>query len=115
MDSKRTYSKVDDFTFKVEQDRHIEEVMPIDKELNYVAQLLNGLRECVAQANQAQDKFVKIVEIYNTHCDILEEAKKECWFDYKVPQKIDIPDCFSIIEVKLENIPKVDIHKEKSA
>ena len=115
MDSKRTYTKVDDFTFKVEQDRHIEETMPIDKELNYVAQLLNGLRECVAQANQSQDKFVKIVEIYNTHVDILEEAKKECWFDYKVPAKIDLPDCFSIIEVKMENIPKVDIHKEKSA
>jgi hypothetical protein len=24
-DSERTYSKVDDFTFKIEQDRHIEE------------------------------------------------------------------------------------------
>jgi hypothetical protein len=24
-DSKRTYTKVDDFTFKIEQDRHIEE------------------------------------------------------------------------------------------
>lgn len=115
MDGKRTYTKIDDFTFKIEQDRHIEEKMTIDGELNYVAQLLNGMRECVNNANQFQDKFLKLVEIYNVHREILEEAKKECGYDYKIPAKIDIPDCFSIIEVKLENIPKVDIHKDKKA
>ena len=113
MDSKRTYTKIDEFTFKVEQDRHIEENMTVDWEMNYVAQLLNWMRECVRNANQMQDKFLKLVEVYNVHREILEEAKKECWYDYKIPAEIDIPDCFSIIEVKIENIPKVDIHREK--
>lgn len=70
------------------------------------------MRECVNQANQAQDKFLKLVEVYNVHREILQEAKDACGYDYKIPEEIKIPDCFSIIEVEVNNIPKVDIHKE---
>ena len=65
MNEKRTYTKIDEFTFKVEQDKHLEETMTIDKQFNYLAQCLNGLRECVKNANEFQEKFVKIVETYN--------------------------------------------------
>ena len=107
-ESKRTYTRIDEFTFKVEQDRHLEEEMKIDQKMNYLAQCLNWLRECVKWANEFQDKFVKIVETYNRYVDMLEEAKKECWYDFKLPKKIDLPDCFDIIEVKIENIPTVE-------
>jgi len=116
--SKRTYTKIDEFTFKCEEDRHIEEEMKVEEKMNYLAQLLNWLRECVANANQFQDKFVKIAETYNRYLDLLQEAKDSCWFDYNLPKRIDIPDCFDIIEVKIENIPTVDIKmngKEKQA
>ena len=113
MDGKRTYTKIDEFTFKVEQDRHLEEEMKIDEKLNVLAQLLNNMRACVSGANEYQEKFVKTAESYNAFLDIMQEAKDECWFDYKLPAKVEIPDCFDIIEVKIENIPTVDISKEK--
>ena len=78
MNEKRTYTKIDEFTFKVEQDKHLEETMTIDKQFNYLAQCLNGLRECVKNANEFQEKFVKIVETYNFYVDLLQEAKDEC-------------------------------------
>ena len=114
-DSKRTYTKIDEFTFKVEQTRHLEETMTIDKQMNYLAQCLNWLRECVKGANDFQDKFVKIVETYNFYVDLLQEAKDECWYDFKLPKKIDLPDCFDIIEVKAENIPTVDFKLNEKA
>ncbi len=113
MDGKRTYTKIDEFTFKVEQDRHLEEEMKIDEKLNVLAQLLNNMRSCVSGANEYQEKFVKIAETYNWYVDMLQEAKDELWFKYKLPAKIEIPDCFDIIEVNIENIPTVDISKEK--
>lgn len=112
MDSKRTYTKIDDFTFKVEQDRHLEEKMNIHDKLNVLAQLLNNMKQCVIWANEYQEKFVKVAESYNTFLEIMQEAKDECWFDYKLPAKIDIPDCFDIMEVKVENLPTVDIKTE---
>ena len=112
--SERTYTKIDEFTFKVEEDRHLEETMSIDKQMNYLAQFLNSLRECVKWANEFQDKFVKIVETYNRYVDMLQEAKDSCWYDFKLPEKIELPDCFSIIEVKIENIPTVDFKLNES-
>lgn len=106
--SKRTYTKIDEFTFKCEEDRHLEETMKIEEKFNYLAQCLNWLRECVKNANDMQDKFVKIVETYNRYVDMLQEAKDSCWYEYKLPAKIELPDCFDIIEVKIENIPTVD-------
>ena len=106
--SERTYTKVDEFTFKVEETRKLEETMKIEDKFNYLAQCLNWLRECVKNANEFQDKFIKIVETYNRYVDMLQEAKDQCWYLYKLPQKIELPDCFDIIEVKPENIPTID-------
>lgn len=106
--SKRTYTRIDEFTFKCEEDRHLEEEMKIDEKMNYLAQCLNWLRECVKWANEFQDKFVKIVETYNRYVDMLQEAKDSCWYGFKLPEKIELPDCFDIIEVKAENIPTVE-------
>lgn len=111
MEWKRTYTKIDEFTFKVEEDRHLEEEMKIADKLNVLAQFINNMKQCVAGANEYQDKFVKIAESYNWYVDMLQQAKDELWYDYKLPAKIDIPDCFDIIEVKIENLPTIDIKK----
>ena len=76
--SERTYTKIDEFNFKIEEDRHLEETLSIDKQFNYLAQCLNSLRECVKNANEFQDKFVKIVETYNRYVDMMTEAKESC-------------------------------------
>jgi len=76
--SERTYTKVDEFTFKVEEDRHLEETMSIDKQFNYLMQLCNGMRDCVKNANEFQDKFVQFVKTYNWYVDMLSEAKEKC-------------------------------------
>lgn len=107
-DSKRTYTKIDEFTFKCEEDRHLEEEMKIDEKFNYLAQCCNWLRECVKNANEFQNKFVQIVNTYNFYVDLLTEAKEQCWYQYKLPERIELPDCFDIIEVKPENIPVID-------
>lgn len=106
--SERTYTKIDEFTFKCEEDRHLEQNFKIEEQFNYLAQCLNWLRECVKNANDMQDKFVKITETYNRYVDMLQEAKDKCWYTYKLPEKIVLPDCFDIIEVKVENIPTVE-------
>lgn len=106
--SERTYTKIDEFTFKCEEDRHLEQNFKIDEQFNYLASCLNWLRECVKNANEMQNKFVKIVETYNRYVDMMTEAKEKCWYDYKLPEKIVLPDCFDIIEVKPENIPTID-------
>lgn len=110
----RTYTKIDEFTFKVEETRKLEETMKIDEKFNYLASCLNWMRECVKNANEFQDKFIKIVETYNRYIDMLQEAKEQCWFSYKLPEKIKIPDCFDIIEVKIENIPTIDFKMDEN-
>lgn len=77
-DSKRTYTKIDEFTFTVEEDRHLQENMKIDEKFSYLAQLCNGLKECVKNANEFQDKFIQIVNTYNFYVDLLTEAKEQC-------------------------------------
>jgi hypothetical protein len=37
----RTYTKIDEFTFKVEETRKLEETMKIDEKFNYLASCLN--------------------------------------------------------------------------
>ena len=106
--SERTYTKIDEFTFKCEEDRHLEQNFKIDEQFNYLANCLNQLRDCVKQANWFQERFVKIVETYNRYVDMMTEAKEKCWYTYKLPAKIELPECFDIIEVKPENIPTVD-------
>ena len=118
MDEKRTYTKIDEFTFKVEQNKHLEENMKIEEKFSYLAQLCNWLKECVKNANEFQNKFIQIVNTYNFYVDVLAEAKEQCWYEYKLPERIELPDCFDIIEVKMENIPVIDFkineNKEKA-
>lgn len=107
-DSKRTYTKVDDFTFKIEQDRHIEENTTIWVQLNACAKFLNAMKQCVDNAKQSQAQFKVALERYNLTVDILNEAKKELWLNMAIPEKVEICDDFSIIDVDIEKIPSIE-------
>lgn len=107
-DWKRTYSKVDDFTFKIEQDRHIEETTSIAVQLNACAKFLNAMKQCVANAKQNQEAFKIALERYNLTVEILNEAKNELNLDVKIPEKVEICDDFNILDVDIEKIPSVE-------
>lgn len=108
LDGKK-FTKIDNLTFKLEEDKHLEENIDAVAMLNNLAQAVNGMRQCISEANKMQDKFIKYCEWYNARVEILEKAKEECDLDIEVPVKIDLPDCFSIIEAKMENLPKVKV------
>lgn len=111
--SKRTYKKIDELTFRYEEDKHFDIKVDAVEMLNELAKAVNQMKYLVDQVNKLQDKFVEVVKGYNTYRDILEEANKSCKLAIEVPQKIDLPDCFSIIEVKLENLPKIKVVDRK--
>ena len=111
--SKRTYKKIDELTFRYEEDKHFDIKVDAVQMLQTLANAINDLKFLVKQANEAQAKFVKVVDWYNTVREILEEANNSLKLAVKVPPKIEIPDCFDIIEVKVENLPKVEIADRK--
>lgn len=108
MDGK-TFTRIDNLTFKLEEDKHLEENIDSVNMLNNLAQAVNKMRQCIVGANKMQDDFVKYCEWYNYRVDVLSEAKEKCGLEIKVPEKIDLPSCFSIIEAKLENLPKIEV------
>jgi len=107
--SKRTYKKIDELTFRYEEDKHFDIKVDAVEMLNQLAQAVNSMKQLVVNVNKIQDQFVKVVEGYNTYRDILEEANQTVKLAIEIPPRIELPDCFSIIEVKLENLPKVKV------
>lgn len=110
----KTFTKIDGLTFKLEEDKHLEENIDAVNQLNNLAQAVNKMRQLVVSANKMQDDFIKYVERYNTWVEILGEAKEKCWLEIEVPVKIDLPKCFSIIECELNNLPKVKVKSEEN-
>ena len=113
-DSERTYSKVDDFTFKIEQDRHIEETTDLWLQLNACAKFLNAMKQCVDNAKQNQDAFKIALERYNLTVDILEEAKDELKLNVVIPEKIEICDDFNLLDVDVAKLPSIEWIFEKN-
>lgn len=107
-DSERTYSKVDDFTFKIEQDRHIEETTDLWLQLNACAKFLNAMKQSVDNAKQSQQAFKLALERYNLTVDILNEAKEKLDLNVVVPEKIEVCDDFNILDVDIAKLPLIE-------
>lgn len=110
---KRTFEKVDELTFKITETQDVSENIDAIAQLNNLAQALNKLRQLTATANKAQDEFVKRVDWYNEWRSILLEAKEKLHLAISIPDEIKLPSCFSIIEVDIEKLPKVDVWGQK--
>ena len=106
---KRTYTKIDELTFKIEENRHLESDIELNKQRQLMANALNQMKKFINDANKIQDEFVKLAAWYDEWCDIMNEAKKQTGLKYKDFQKVNIPDCFDIIEAKAENLPKIEL------
>ena len=72
----------------------------------------NEMRKAISQANQIQDQFVKYATWYDEWCDIMNEAIDETWLKFPKFKKVNVPDCFDIIEAKAENLPKIELWNE---
>jgi hypothetical protein len=70
------------------------------------------MRKLIAQANNLQDTFVKVVDYYNESVDVLKEAKEKLHLAVTVPEKVVLPSCFSIIEADAEKLPKISIARD---
>ena len=70
------------------------------------------MRKLIAQANNLQDTFVKVVNYYNESVDVLKEAKEKLHLAVTVPEKVVLPSCFSIIEADAEKLPKISIARD---
>ena len=109
---KRTYTKIDELTFKIEENRHLESDIELNKQRQLMANALNQMKKFINDANKIQDEFVKLAAWYDEWCDIMNNAIDECGLDFKKFTKINLPDCFDIIEAKMENLPKIELWNE---
>lgn len=108
MDQKRTYAKVDDSTFTIEQDVNLKDSIEILEQFQYLQTQLMNLKRLIEDAKWLQNQFIKIAQSFNLWVAILDEAKKECWFDYKIPDQVVIPKWFNILWTNPESLPKIE-------
>lgn len=108
----KTYTKVSETVFKWSEERHLEWEIDAIQYLAHLADQINSMRKLIASANAAQERFLQVVEYYNESVDVLKEAKEKLHLAVTVPAKVDLPDCFSIIEAHPENLPKIDIKRD---
>lgn len=109
---KRKFTKIDEMTFKIEENRHLESDINFNEQRKNMANALNEMRKWIAKANQIQEEFVKWATWYDEWCDIMNNAIDECGLDFKKFTKVNVPDCFDIIEAKMENLPKIELWNE---
>ena len=108
----KTYEKVSETVFKWSEERHLEGEIDAIKYLQHLADQITSMRKLIAQANNLQDTFVKVVNYYNESVDVLKEAKEKLHLAVTVPEKVVLPSCFSIIEADAEKLPKISIARD---
>lgn len=109
---KRYFTKIDEMTFKIEENRHLESNIKFNEQRQLMANALNEMRKAIQSANQIQDQFVKYATWYDEWCDIMNTAIDECKLDFPKFKKVNVPDCFDIIEAKIENLPKIELENK---
>lgn len=109
----KTYEKISETKFKWSEERHHEGEIDAIQYLKHLADQLNTMRKLVANANTIQEQFLQIADYYNQSREVLKEAKEKLHLAVNVPDEIKIPDCFSIIEIVPENLPKISIARDE--
>ena len=109
----RTYWKIDWTHFKVSEVKELSSDIDIYEKFSEMASRINEIRKIVADSKAKKDLIIRCADVYNTRVEIIEEAKKECELDIKIPAKVELPEGFHIEDLDLESLPKIDIHKEQ--
>lgn len=109
---KRKFTKIDEMNFKIEENRHLESDINFNQQRKVMADALTEMKKAIVKANEIQEQFVKWATWYDEWCDIMNTAIDETWLDFKKFTKVNVPDCFDIIEAKVENLPKIELWNE---
>lgn len=108
MSTKATYTKIDEKSFKIEQDVHHEDTLTILEQFQELQIWLINMKNLIKDAKDIQNKFINAAKMFNLRVWMLDEAKKECWFDYKIPDQVVIPKWFNILWTNPENLPVIE-------
>ena len=74
---KRKFTKIDEFTFKIEENRHLESDINFNQQRKVMADALTEMKKAIVKANEIQEQFVKWVTWYDEWCDIMNTAIDE--------------------------------------
>lgn len=109
---KRIYTKIDELTFKIEENRHLESDISLNTQRQLMANSLTEMKKCIANVKDLHDKFKKYWAWYNEWCDIMNEAKKEAGLEYKDFEKVDLDKFENLLETNVEDLPKIELWNE---
>jgi hypothetical protein len=74
---KRKFTKIDEFTFKIEENRHLESDINFNQQRKVMADALTEMKKAIVKANEIQEQFVKRATWYDEWCDIMNTAIDE--------------------------------------
>lgn len=109
----KTYTKVNETTFTVEETKTLKDQVDAKAQFELMAQQVSRVKSIVGQVKQNRDLIEKTVNWYNTWVDILNDAKKSCHLAYKELEKITLPEGWTVENIDLSKLPKIDIARDE--
>jgi anion-transporting ArsA/GET3 family ATPase len=107
--SKKVFTKISETTFKVEEERHLEDVIDTAKQFEQMAGVVSKMRQVVSQVSQFKTNFNGYVDWYNTWVDILTDAKDTVKLAIKVPERIELSEGYKLEDIDINKLPRIDI------
>jgi len=107
--SKRTFTKVDEMTFTVEETKTAKDTIKVSDTLANMAQIVGAIKKEVADIWPKKDQVNKWVEWYNMWVDILAEAKEDVKLGFSLPKKIELGEDFTLEGIDIAKLPTIDI------
>jgi len=109
----KIYTKVNETTFTVEETKTLKDNVDAKAQFELMAQQISRVKSIVGQVKQNRDLIEKTVNWYNTWVDILNEAKANCHLAYKELEKITLPEGWTVENIDLSKLPKLDIKRDE--
>jgi len=107
--SKKVFTKISETTFKVEEERHLEDVIDTARQFEQMAGVVSKMRQVVSQVSQFKTTFNGYVDWYNTWVDILADAKDTVKLAIKVPERIELSEGYKLEDIDINKLPSIDI------
>ena len=109
----KIYTKVNELSFTVEETKTLKDTIDAKAQFELMAKQVSRIKSIVGQTVQSKDLISKTVERYNTWVDILNEAKANCHLAYKELDKIVLPENWTVENIDLSKLPKIDIKRDE--
>lgn len=109
----KIYTKVNELSFTVEETKTLKDTIDAKAQFELMAKQVSRIKSIVGQTVQSKDLISKTVERYNTWVDILNEAKANCHLAYKELDKIVLPENWTVENIDLSKLPKIDVTRDE--